>query len=112
MALAGGKEYIHASSGLNTEERKCAGWKISCGLVTRLKTNFVMMVYGCVLSEGKNTNVKQQKLSSAPGHNHQLQRVEKRQKRQYLIGDEKRETVFNRRQHVLRQILQLLPACN
>ena len=44
------------------------------------------------LSEGKNTNVKQQKLSSAPGHNHQLQRVEKRQKRRHLIEDEKRES--------------------
>ena len=44
VALAGGKEYIHTSSGLNTEERKCAGWNITCGLVTRLKTNFVLMV--------------------------------------------------------------------
>ena len=39
-------------------------------------------------------------------------RQKKRQKRRYSIGDEKRETVFSRRQHVLRQILQLLPACN
>ena len=87
MALAGGKEYIHTSSGLNTEERKCAGWKISCGLVTRLKTNFVMIVNGCVLSEGKKHKCKTAKAVQCPWA--QASTLEG--------GEKTKETEFNRR---------------